>query len=368
MKTTVIATMMMALAATATAQVMVLDHDAKAAKEHQLQVLTERAVSTGVYVSVETKPVTGAPYSGEAVTETIQVLTDGNRIVRRTTARVYRDGAGRTRRETLGPDGQVTSVFISDPARGTSFVFDPASNTAQRSSVATYVTTTDKAGGATEISATANAVGTGVSTYTITADAKRHAEQQAKQHAEQKAAQHITVTGQAGGVTGHVSGGVVTSVGPVTWVAEHKSVFAFELGQPLTAGAAALQSRLHPRCGTSFLLIVMLASIVLFALVDTVLIGILGTLSISVRLAVHLPMIPLIGGLSYEVIRWTARHTGSSWGRMLVQPGLWLQRITTREPDEAQLEVALTALRAAIGEDESVTAPTLSGALEAGGR
>jgi len=150
--------------------------------------------------------------------------------------------------------------------------------------------------------------------------------------------------------------------------AEHKSVFAFELGQPLTAGAAALQSRLHPRCGTSFLLIVMLASIVLFALVDTVLIGILGTLSISVRLAVHLPMIPLIGGLSYEVIRWTARHTGSSWGRMLVQPGLWLQRITTREPDEAQLEVALTALRAAIGEDESVTAPTFSGALEAGGR
>jgi len=150
--------------------------------------------------------------------------------------------------------------------------------------------------------------------------------------------------------------------------AEHKSVFAFELGQPLTVHAALLQSRLHPRCGTSFLLIVMLAAIVLFALVDTVLIAMLGTLTIGVRLAVHLPLIPLIGGLSYEVIRWTARHTGSSWGRLLVLPGLWLQRITTREPDEAQLEVALTALRAAIGEEEPATQSSASGVLEAGGR
>jgi uncharacterized protein YqhQ len=150
--------------------------------------------------------------------------------------------------------------------------------------------------------------------------------------------------------------------------AEHKSVFAFELGQPLTVAAAALQSRLHPRCGTSFLLIVMLAAIVLFALVDSVLIAILGTLTIGVRLAVHLPLIPLIGGLSYEVIRWTARHTGSSWGRLLVLPGLWLQRITTREPDEAQLEVALTALRAAIGEEESLRQAPASVVLETMGR
>ncbi len=74
--------------------------------------------------------------------------------------------------------------------------------------------------------------------------------------------------------------------------AEHKSVFAFELGQPLTSASAALQSRLHPRCGTSFLLIVMLASIVLFALVDTVLIAMLGTLTFAVRLAVHLAVDP----------------------------------------------------------------------------
>jgi uncharacterized protein YqhQ len=150
--------------------------------------------------------------------------------------------------------------------------------------------------------------------------------------------------------------------------AEHKSVFAFELGQPLTAHAAALQSRLHPRCGTSFLLIVMLAAIVLFALVDSVLIAVLGTLTIGVRLAVHLPLIPLIGGLSYEVIRWTARHTGSSWGRLLVLPGLWLQLITTREPDEAQLEVALAALRAAIGEEEPVNGASVPVVVETMGR
>jgi len=252
MKTTVMAVMMMVAAATAGAQVMVHEQDGKAAKEHQLQILTERAAVTGVYVSVETTPVTGAPYSGEAVTETVQVLADGNRIVRRTSARVYRDGAGRTRRESLGPDGQVTSVFISDPARGTSFVFDPASNTAHRSSVATFVTTTDRVGGATEVTATANATGTGVSTYTITTDAKQQAEQQAKQHAEQKAAQHVVVSGQASGVSGGASGGVaggmVTSVGPMTWVAEHASVLDAapikeDLGQQIVEGVPAKGTR-----------------------------------------------------------------------------------------------------------------------------
>ena len=261
MKTTVMAAMMLAVAATAGAQVMVHEQDGKAAKEHQLQILMEKAPASGVHVSFEAKPVIGAPYSGEAVTETIQVLTDGNRIVRRTTARVYRDGAGRTRRETLGPDGQVTSVLISDPARGTSFVFDPASNTAHRSSVATFVTTTDKAGGATEVTATANAAGTGVSTYTITTEAKReaeitaqkHAEQLAKQQAEQKATQHIVVSGQAsgvsGGVSGGVAGGVVTSVGPMTWVAEHKSVLEAtaptkeDLGQQVIEGLPAKGTR-----------------------------------------------------------------------------------------------------------------------------
>jgi hypothetical protein len=249
MKTTVMAVMMMTVAATAGAQVMAHEQGGKAATEHQLQILTERAAVNGVYVSVETKPVTGAPYSGEAVTETVQVLADGNRIVRRTSARVYRDGAGRTRRETLGPDGQVTSVLISDPARGTSVVFDPNSNTAHRSSVATFVTTTDKAGGAAAVTATATAVGTGVSTYTITSDAKQDAEHQARQQAEQKATQqHMVVAGQPIGAAGGGSGGAVSAVGPVSWVVEHKSVFDAEptkedLGQQIVEGVPAKGTR-----------------------------------------------------------------------------------------------------------------------------
>ena len=232
---------------------MVHEQDGKAAKEHQLQILTERAASTGVYVSVETKPVTGAPYSGEAVTETVQVLADGNRIVRRTTARVYRDGAGRTRRETLGPDGQVTSVLISDPARGTSIVFDPARTPriGPRSPPSSRRAT--RRVGGTEITATASGVGAGASTYTITTEAKQHAELQAKQHAEQKAAQqqaeekaaqHVMVTGQTSGA----AGGVVTSVGPMTWVAEHESVFDAaptkeDLGQQIVEGVPAKGTR-----------------------------------------------------------------------------------------------------------------------------
>jgi len=257
MKTTLMVAAAITFAATASAQVTVHEPEGKAAKELQLQILMEKAPVSGVHVSFEAKPVTGAPYSGEAVTESIQVLADGNRIVRRTTARVYRDGAGRTRRETLGPDGQVTSVLISDPTRGTSFVFDPASNTAHRSSVATFVTTTGKAGGATEVTATANAAGTGVSTYTITTEAKQHAEQQDKQHAEQKAAQQqagqkfaqqAAVSGHATAASGGVAGGVVTSVGPITWVAEHASVFDAaptkeDLGQQVVEGVPARGTR-----------------------------------------------------------------------------------------------------------------------------
>lgn len=261
MKTTVMAAMMLAAAATAGAQVMVHEQDGKAAKEQQLQILMEKTPSSGVHVSFEAKPITGAPYAAEAVTEAIQVLADGNRIVRRTTARVYRDGAGRTRRETLGPDGQVTSVVISDPVRGTSFVFDPNSNTAHKSSVATFVTTTDMAGGGTEVTATATGAGAGVSTYTITTEAKQEAEVKAQQHAkqsaelkaaqqaDQKAAQHVIVTGQASGVSGGVAGGVVTSVGPVTWVAGHKSALEAtaptkeDLGQQVIEGVQARGTR-----------------------------------------------------------------------------------------------------------------------------
>ena len=146
--------------------------------------------------------------------------------------------------------------------------------------------------------------------------------------------------------------------------AEHKAVFAFELGKPLDVAAAAMQSRFHPRCGTSFLLIVMLSAILLFSIVDTLLILWLGEITLLTRLATHLPLIPLVGGLSYEIIRLSAKHGDSPVGRFVAAPGLWLQRITTREPDAGQIEVALAALRAALGlEDVPVPAAATTDAL-----
>jgi uncharacterized protein YqhQ len=130
--------------------------------------------------------------------------------------------------------------------------------------------------------------------------------------------------------------------------AEHKSVFAYERGCNLTVQDAAAQSRFHPRCGTSFLLIVMLTAIVLFALTDALILALHGSITIWLRLAVHLPLVPFIAGFSYEILRASGRNAGSTIGRWIAAPGLWLQRITTREPDSQQLEVALTALRASL--------------------
>ncbi|HAV23296.1 MAG: hypothetical protein A2X67_03060 [Ignavibacteria bacterium GWA2_55_11] len=131
--------------------------------------------------------------------------------------------------------------------------------------------------------------------------------------------------------------------------AEHKAVFAFELNADLVPTSVALQSRFHPRCGTSFLLIVMFVAILSFAVLDWFVLSWIGELTLVVRLATHLPFIPIVGGLSYEVIKFSAKHAATWWGRVLVAPGLWLQRITTSEPDHSQIEVAIVALKSALG-------------------
>ncbi|HUN66573.1 MAG TPA: DUF1385 domain-containing protein [Bacteroidota bacterium] len=131
--------------------------------------------------------------------------------------------------------------------------------------------------------------------------------------------------------------------------AEHKAVFTFESQGALTVDSAKTYTRFHPRCGTSFILIVMLVSIIVFAVLDSVLILWLGKISLTIRFLTHVPLIPIVGGISYEFIRWSAKRTGTVTGRMLVAPGLWLQRITTSEPDTSQIEVALVALKCALG-------------------
>lgn len=125
--------------------------------------------------------------------------------------------------------------------------------------------------------------------------------------------------------------------------AEHKSIYAYEKKQPLTVTHALKMSRFHPRCGTSFLLIVMLVSVLVFMF--------LGRPEDVADRLFRLAFVPLIGGLSYELIRLSDKRAGSRFWRPLILPGLWLQSLTTREPDAGQVEVALVALRTALGEN-----------------
>jgi len=136
--------------------------------------------------------------------------------------------------------------------------------------------------------------------------------------------------------------------------AEHKSIFCFESGSELTVERAKAYSRLHPRCGTSFLVAVMGFAILLFALLDTLLGWWLGhPPSRLLRFGWHLLFLPLLAGLAYEGIRASSKGIDTAWVRALIAPGLGMQRITTREPDERQIEVALAALQAVIPPEDA---------------
>ena len=119
--------------------------------------------------------------------------------------------------------------------------------------------------------------------------------------------------------------------------AEHKTVFTWEAGLPLTVDNARPQPRQHPRCGTSFLMVVMLVAIVLFSVIkfDSLLLNFL----------IRLALMPLVAGLSYEIIRLSAKKESSWFFKIMTKPGVWLQNITTQEPDDQQLEVAIEALK-----------------------
>jgi len=126
--------------------------------------------------------------------------------------------------------------------------------------------------------------------------------------------------------------------------AEHKVVFNYERRLPLTVENARAQSRLHPRCGTSFLLFVLLVSILVFAFIPK-------TAPLLIKFGGRLLLVPAIAGLSYEVLRFTAKHRAAPLFSLLVAPGLALQRITTQEPTDDMLEVAIAALECALRED-----------------
>jgi uncharacterized protein YqhQ len=119
--------------------------------------------------------------------------------------------------------------------------------------------------------------------------------------------------------------------------AEHKTVFTWEAGLALTVENARPQPRQHPRCGTSFLMVVMLVAIVLFSVIkfDSLLLNFL----------IRIALMPVVAGLSYEIIRLSAKKESSWFFKIMTRPGVWLQNITTQEPDDQQLEVAIEALK-----------------------
>jgi uncharacterized protein YqhQ len=126
--------------------------------------------------------------------------------------------------------------------------------------------------------------------------------------------------------------------------AEHKTISTFEAGDELTPERATLYSRLHPRCGTSFLLIVMVLAIFVFAPI--------GLPEWYWLLTSRILGIPLIAGLSYEVIKWAGKNRNKRWVRAVMWPGLMLQNLTTREPDKEQLEVAIRSLQAVLAVED----------------
>jgi uncharacterized protein YqhQ len=128
--------------------------------------------------------------------------------------------------------------------------------------------------------------------------------------------------------------------------AEHKAIFTYEAGLPLTVDNARTQTRFHPRCGTSFLLIVIMVSVVLFSALLTWRLSSTPVVDNLLKIAIKIPLMFPVAGLAYELIKVAGKKCDTSMlARALSAPGMWLQRITTKEPDDQQLEIALVSIR-----------------------
>lgn len=132
--------------------------------------------------------------------------------------------------------------------------------------------------------------------------------------------------------------------------AEHKTIACYEAGEELTVENVKKQLRFHPRCGTSFLLFVMIISIIVYAFLPRF-DEFSKVIAILLRMGTRLLCLPIVAGLSYEIIKWAGRSKNKCVG-FLSKPGLWLQRLTTREPDESQIEVAIESMKPCIPENK----------------
>ena len=125
--------------------------------------------------------------------------------------------------------------------------------------------------------------------------------------------------------------------------AEHKTIACYEACQELTVENVRRFSRFHPRCGTSFLIVIVFISALVYSLV--------GWHDVWINLLFRLLMLPVIAGLAYELLRFSGAHSATWYGRILAAPGLWLQRLTTREPEDEMIRVAICAMEAVIPEE-----------------
>lgn len=151
--------------------------------------------------------------------------------------------------------------------------------------------------------------------------------------------------------------------------AEHQSIYTYEAGEPLTVEYARRHSPLHPRCGTTFLLLVIALSIVMFSMVFPPLLWLLGEptpigwLNQFIYIMIKIPLLLPLAGIAYEFQRVMSNHMDRAWARMLSWPGMLVQRLTTRPPTDDQLEVALTSLRKTLWRESvgaNATAPVIS--------
>ena len=126
--------------------------------------------------------------------------------------------------------------------------------------------------------------------------------------------------------------------------AEHKVINAYEAGENLTVESVKKYTTQHPRCGTSFMLFVLVLTIFLYSF--------LNTPGIWSRMASRILLLPVVAGLAYEFIKWSGKHACKWWVKILIAPGLWVQALTTREPDESQIEVAICALEGVLEEND----------------
>ena len=139
--------------------------------------------------------------------------------------------------------------------------------------------------------------------------------------------------------------------------AEHKTIYTYEAGLPLEVKNVRPFTTLHPRCGTNFLMIVMLISIFAFAF--------LGWPNLLERILSRVILMPVIAGVSYELIRYAGKNIDHPWVKAAIWPGLCLQKLTTREPDDAQIEVAIASLKAVLPPDDKAVAMAVPEALRA---